>query len=85
MEQVRALGELISLLSALNESDYAALIPQEMIEYAVNARYALITGDVSKYRKLMKSIVVPTGSAQDISIDNGWGQRFLELCSIFEA
>lgn len=83
--KVRALGELISLLSESEESDYSALTPQEIIVYAENARDALISENMRTYRELIISIIVPTGPAQDISIDNGWGQRFLELCNILEA
>ena len=38
----------------------------------------------STWRRHMETLIAPTGELQDISIRNGWGERFIELADELE-
>ena len=41
------------------------------------------TNDASTFSKL-EFLFAPTGSFQELSIDNGWGEEFIQLSTIFD-
>jgi len=41
------------------------------------------TNDVATFSKL-EILFAPTGSFQELSIDNGWGEEFIQLSKIFD-
>ena len=80
---VSAFERTLSLLQASKSSDWAGLSVEEVT--------LLIEQELEKARnsqplelKRFRYLFAPTGSLQEISIDNGWGNEFIELANVID-
>lgn len=80
---ISALEETISYLRTSEETGWSALSPDEIIRKLevelTRARNAQPV-DVIKLERLF----APTGVIQEVSIDNGWGTKFLRLSEVVD-
>ena len=78
-----ALEETISYLRTSEVSSWSAISPDEIIQKLevelIKARRAQPV-DVIKLDRLF----APTGVIQEISIDNGWGTKFLHMSEVVD-
>jgi hypothetical protein len=75
---ISALEETISLLQKSESSAWSSLSPQEIIrrlEAEIRKAQNRKPVDVD----LLDRLFAPTGVLQEISIDNGWGTKFLHI------
>src|SRR5688500_9866547 len=80
---IAALEETISYLKLSQASDWSSLPVEEIIrrlEREVAKARSLKPMDVN----LLERLFAPTGAIQEISIDNGWGTRFLRISEIVD-
>lgn len=80
---VVALEKTLSLLWESESSLYGSLSVEEVIcqlEDKLDKRKKSQQVDIERLRFLF----APTGSIQEISIDNGWGKEFLEIANIID-
>lgn len=82
--------ELISILERVQElcsqskdSLWSPDSANDLSEYMISAIQSLRKGKRISLKRL-DFLFLPTGSLQDISIDNGWGDEFLELSERFD-
>jgi hypothetical protein len=80
---VIALEKIISLLRESESSLYGNLPFGDV--------HRQIEGELDKRKKSqpvdiehLRFLFAPTGSIQEISIDNGWGKEFLEIANIID-
>jgi len=76
--KLTAIDELIGLLNGSEDSAYAGVPVAELIELVTTARRKIDAGDSTGDQEI-RDLFVPTGTLQDTAIDNGWGDRFIEL------
>ncbi len=78
-----ALEETISYLRTSEESGWSVLSPDEIIqklEVELTKARSAQPVDVIKLDRLF----APTGVIQEVSIDNGWGTKFLRLSEVVD-
>jgi hypothetical protein len=78
-----ALEETISYLRISRSSDWATISAEDIIrrlESEVVKAKNLKPMDVN----LLEHLFVPTGVIQEISIDNGWGTKFLRISEVID-
>ena len=78
-----ALEETISYLRTSEESGRSTMSPAEIIqklEMELTRARSAQPVDIIKLDRLF----APTGVIQEISIDNGWGSRFLRLSEVVD-
>jgi len=68
--------QFISFLEKSEESIYSESSPSEIIK---DLKFCIEGNKIDK--KKLSFIILPTNALQDISIDNGWGDKFCELSS----
>lgn len=80
---IYALDETISYLKSSRSSDWSEMPIEE-----INRRLEM---EVAKARNskpidviLLERLFAPTGPIQEISIDNGWGTKFLRLSEVLD-
>jgi hypothetical protein len=80
-ELIAALEKAILFLSKSGSSAWITLSPVEAMK--------LLEIELSKARRsqkldkqLLQSLFAPTGSIQEISIDNDWGNQFIEISKV---
>lgn len=83
-ELLLVLHELIVLLRNSDETPYSGLKPEETIALIERECNKLRSGEKLNYKELY-ALFVPTGPLQEISIDNGWGDSFIELANRYDA
>jgi hypothetical protein len=78
-----ALSELAGLLGNSGESGWAT----ESVEELRAEVDALIAKEVftAADTRALQFLLVPTGSLQEIAIDNGWGDAYVRLAATIEA
>ena len=76
--KLAAIDELIRLLNGSEDSAHAVVPVAELIELVATARRKIDAGDCAGDQEI-RDLFVPTGTLQDTAIDNGWGDRFIEL------
>jgi hypothetical protein len=82
---VQVLKEVRALLAVSAESDWAALTPAEVMMILNREILALeTTGRIANAVELT-SLFAPSAEVQEISMANGWSERYLELSSQFDA
>lgn len=82
---VQILKEVRALLAVSAESDWAALTPAEVMMILNREILALeTTGRIADAVELT-SLFAPSAEVQEISMANGWSERYLELSSQFDA
>lgn len=78
------LDELCNLIEKSDDSVYAHLTTGEIIQALQNIKNDFTqTGSFDKAK--LGSLLAPTGSIQEISMDNGWEEKFLQLAKEIEA
>ena len=81
---VQILAEVRSLLALSTESDWAALTPEEVITILDREMTSVqATNRVCNLIEL-RSLFAPTAEIQEISMANGWSERYMELSSHFD-
>jgi hypothetical protein len=81
---LQILAEIRSLLVLSTESDWAALTPEEVITILDREMTSVqATNRVCNVVEL-SSLFAPTAEIQEISMANGWGERYVELSSHFD-
>lgn len=83
-ELLLVLQELVTLLENSDESLYSGLKPEEIIALIDRECNKLRSGEKLNYKEL-NALFVPTGPLQETSIDNGWGDSFIELANRYDA
>jgi hypothetical protein len=80
---ISALEETISYLRTSNPSAWSQMPVEEIIRR--------LEAEITKSRNakptdvnLLERLFAPTGAIQAISIDNGWGTRFLRLAEVVD-
>ena len=76
--KLTAIDELIGLLNGSEDSAFAVVPVAELIELVTTARRKIDSGESAGDQEI-RDLFVPTGALQDTAIDNGWGDRFIEL------
>jgi len=82
-ELFTALENAILLLRKSRPSTWGALSPTEAMEFLELERNKVRTSQQFD-KKLLQSLFAPTGSIQEISINNGWGDEFIEISKIID-
>jgi hypothetical protein len=80
---IYALEETISYLRTSHSSDWAPMPVEDIIrrlEAEVVKAKNLMPMDVN----FLDRLFAPTGVIQEISIDNGWGTRFLRISEVVD-
>jgi hypothetical protein len=77
-----ALSELSRLLSESEDSNWASSSAVDVRAEvdALRVKEVLSRSD----EEALRFLLAPTGSLQDISIDNGWGDKFCRLADAIE-
>lgn len=83
MELKDALEKSIIYLEKSRDSIYSHLTVAEIIQQ-LEEELAKIKDSQPFDKKQLSLLFAPTGGIQETSIDNGWGQEFLELSSIVD-
>jgi hypothetical protein len=76
----KALEQTILFLRQAEDSLWSSLSVDEIIENELSNIKNSQKIDV----KRLSFLFAPTGSIQDVSIDNGWGNEFLELSKVID-
>jgi hypothetical protein len=82
-ELVTALENAILLLRKSSPSTWGASSPTEAMELLELERNKVLLSQQFD-KKLLQSLFAPTGSIQEISIGNGWGDEFIEISKIVD-
>ncbi|MFI4862331.1 MAG: hypothetical protein ACIAXF_16825 [Phycisphaerales bacterium JB063] len=77
---LNALIRCRELLQASKESFWAGLPLAQIID-EIDRTIAQLKDGESIDKKRLEQLFAPTGSIQDISVDNGWGDEFLDLAA----
>jgi hypothetical protein len=83
MDILQALQRTLELVQGSRSSLWATDDTEEIARHLRSAIDALAAGadvDVSTLRRLY----APTGSIQDTSLDNGWGEEYLVLSQVVD-
>lgn len=79
---ISALEKTLDFLKKSEDSLYGSLSVDELIRQIESEIEKTRNSQSIDYMNL-RCIFAPTGSLQDTSIDNGWGEEFLEIAKIF--
>ena len=80
---INALQETIQFLQDSQDPIYSHLTVAEIIQQ-LEEELAKIKNSQSINKNRLSFLFGPTGSIQETSIDNGWGQEFLEISSVVD-
>ena len=80
---ISALEETISLLQKSESSTWSSLSPQEIIR-RLEAEIGKAQNRKPVDVDLLDRFFAPTGVIQEISMDNGWGTKFLHIAEIVD-
>lgn len=80
---VLALERTILFLRKSESSDWASLSIEEVIRQ-LKVELDKAGNPQSLDINRLRSLYGPTGSLQEISIDNGWGKEFIEIANIID-
>jgi hypothetical protein len=80
---VAVLEETISYLKTSQSSDWSNL-PVEEIVRRLEREIAKARGLKPMDVNLLERLFAPTGAIQEISIENGWGTRFLRISEVVD-
>lgn len=78
-EKLAAIDELLELLQTSDDSGFAVATVSELVEVTLEARRAIECGTRLEIEHKILVLIAPTGALQDTAIDNGWGDKFIEL------
>ena len=82
-ELVTAIENAVLLLRKSQPSIWGTLSPVEAIEL-LEIKLNKIRTSQKFDKKLIQSLFAPTGSIQEISIDTGWGDEFIEISEVVD-
>ncbi|QQO07619.1 hypothetical protein [Breznakiella homolactica] len=82
-ELKNTLEKMLILLNQSNDSVYAHQTVSEVKDFITESIKAINRNKEIDKEKLLY-LLLPTGSLQEISIENGWGEEFLKLASKVE-
>ncbi|MBN8581070.1 MAG: hypothetical protein J0L96_10395 [Anaerolineae bacterium] len=80
---INALQETIQFLQDSQDPIYSHLTVAEIIQQ-LEKELANIKNSQPIDKNRLSLLFAPTGGIQETSIDNGWGQEFLELSSVVD-
>lgn len=80
---ISALEETITFLRRSQSSDWANLSIEEIIQ-KLEAEIAKAKNSQPNDIRVINFLFAPTGSIQETSIDNGWGDDFLRISEIVD-
>ena len=80
----RTLSRIIELLKQSEGSPWVSITPQDIIEQLSQTLEVINESNIERELEKIRLLFAPTGSLQDISIDNGWGEEFIKLASVFD-
>jgi hypothetical protein len=83
MELKNELEKIIKYLSQSKDSIYANKSVFEINE-SIKAIINKINNENKIEINIIKMLIAPTGSLQEISIDNGWGEEFIKITNEIE-
>jgi len=85
-ELISAFEEIIELLKKSEDTIWANYTVEEAVE--------ILQIELENYKKTQKFsesgkntinlLFLPTGALQEISIDNGWGNKFVKIADVFD-
>lgn len=85
-ELVSAFEEIIELLDKSEDTIWANYTVEEAREILQteleNYRQTHELSESAKYR--INFLFLPTGALQEISIDNGWGNKYVKIADVFD-
>jgi len=79
----KALEQTILFLRQSEDSLWSSLSVDEIIEQLENELSKIKNSQKIDVKRL-SYLFAPTGSIQDVSIDNGWGNEFIELSNVID-
>jgi hypothetical protein len=82
-EKVQLLERLVTLLEDSNESVWSPLSPKKVSDFIQGMISKLQNGEELEIDRL-KLEFAPTSTIQEISMENGWSEEFLEMASRFD-
>ena len=80
---ISALEEMISFLQKSESSAWSSLSPQEIIR-RLEAEIGKAQNRKPVDVDLLDRLFAPTGVIQEISMENGWGTKFLRIAEIVD-
>jgi len=80
-ERLSALDEILVLLQQSSDSAFAVVSIKDLVNDVLVARKAIETGTRREVEDKVALLVAPTCALQDTAIDNGWGDKYLELAA----
>jgi len=80
---VSALEKTLSFLRESESSFWSSLAVEELISKLEDELYKLKNSQQFNLEQL-KFLFAPTGPIQDTSIDNGWGDQYLEISDVID-
>ena len=80
---ITTLDETIRLVKSSQSSDGASMFVQEIIR-ELESEITRAKNSEQINTKLLSFLFAPTGSIQEISIDNGWGDDFLRISGVID-
>ncbi len=79
-ELLPVLEETLGLVEQSHDSLWSPdTVPQ--LSSFLRSQIGLLKRGLPIDRQALSTVFLPTGSLQDVSIDSGWGQRFIELAA----
>jgi hypothetical protein len=85
MKMEEILARLVKLLSESRDSAYATESVESLYEIAKVELDILRSTGKLLHPERISDFFLPTASLQEISLDNGWGEEYLELARGFDA
>lgn len=83
-KMIKVLSHLIDFLSESEPSAYASKTPNELAQVVAANLESMKVSSLLSSPEQMNNMFLPTASLQEIAMDNGWGNQYLELASHFE-
>lgn len=83
-KMVKVLSYLVDFLEDSNESTYANESPKELLKIVTSNLKSVQSSGYLCTPELMIDMFLPTASLQEIAMDNGWGEQYIELSEHFE-
>jgi hypothetical protein len=81
---ITVLTHLVYFLSNSESSIHEGKTPDELMEVVIANLANMKLHGVLLNPNDMKNMFLPTSSLQEIALDNGWGNQYIELATNFE-
>ncbi len=83
-KMVKVLTHLVDFLADSEPSAYASKLPSDLSKVVSSNLESMKSSGYLSSPEEMNNMFLPTASLQEIAMDNGWGNQYLELASHFE-